>query len=203
MTATAPLEVRLELDPYVLTAIPCLLQAQIPNAWRAQPLNIRVGIFQNGVWVDSLANYTSIHMEIHPHSSGAGAALVTKTVLVAAMATPTESQWDAGTHQHATFELDSTDTNFDLTGAANDRLSFWMVFYATLTSGDTPPLGFTTPTFIESKAALSLGVLGASQPNYQVTTRQLLCVKGASGSLYPLTVDETKTIPTLTIGGAL
>ncbi|MFH0907197.1 MAG: hypothetical protein V1929_00340 [bacterium] len=201
---TAPLRLRLALDPASFTAIHCRLQLGVPKFWRGQPLDIEVGLYQYGTWVDDLSNYVAINMEIHPATNRAGTLLISKEILVASMSTPTEAQWLANTHQHATFELSSADTNFDLSGAVNNQLGFWMVFWAELTDGNTPPIGYTEPTVIESAAALSLGALGSSNPNYVVTTRQLLCVKGqTAGGVYPIIVDDSGAVPVLTVGDAL
>lgn len=184
MTQTAKFRIRLKLDPFTFDAQPCILQTVAPKLWRGVPVDIEVGIYHKGVFVDDITNYVSINMEIHPLVNRAGATLVSKQILLAAMTSITEVQWSAGTHQHAKFQLSSADTNFDLTNSTDEKLTFWLVFWADIGSSAYPTLGYTKLTVEEDAANLSLAVLGSSNPNFRVSSAMMCQIKNPGTAKY-------------------
>lgn len=184
MTQTGKFRIRLKLDPFTFTAQPCILQVEAPKLWRGVPVDIEVGIYHNGSFVTDITNYVSINMEIHPLVNRAGATLVSQQILLVSMTSITEANWLNGSAQHAKFQLTSAETNFDLTTSTDEKLTFWMVFWADIGSSAYPTLGYTKLTVEEDAANLSLAVLGSSNPNFRVTSGMLCQIHNPDTSKY-------------------
>jgi hypothetical protein len=107
----------------------------VEAVWQAAPLNFEVGLFiDEETPEDDFANVESFMLMLSRDRSEF-TAVASKTVLKAEMddETITLAEWDAGTHQHVTFEMTSADMNFPLLDA-DER--FWFSIITTLDTGD-------------------------------------------------------------------
>lgn len=171
---------RFALDDTSHAALQCRIQSQLPVIWRGTDLYIEVGFFTDSTFVDDFTNVVSITMEIHTTSPRFSAPLLTKTVLVADFDTGmTSEEWltDAADQYHARFELSNSETNFDMTNATQEKISFWMVFSVTLTTGEILTMGATVLTCEEDATESGLTALGSSNPTFRLTSGGYLQIK--------------------------
>ena len=190
--------IRLALDAADPTEVNCLLTGNPPKIWRGVDVQVEVGLFYNGVFVDDLSNLTSLTLEIHEGDDRDGAPLVQKNL--GAFSTITEEEWNtkASDKYHALFELANGDTNLDLTGGTSDQRVFWIVVHAVTTDG-TPryiTYGAANLTVVEDGAQLGLAVVTSPTPAYRLQDGELqlwnpdeetwhtLYAKGAPGAEY-------------------
>jgi len=164
-------KIRFPLNPLSHIPIACLIQARAPLIWRAQDLDVEVGIYNNTEFVGDLSAFISITMEIVPDADRTSAPLIQKIILVADMdATCDLSSWTGGTKQHAKFELSNSETNFAFAGAVQNLKKYWVAFYATLTGPIHVPLGGTTLTVEDFGANNGLPVLGSNFPMWRISS---------------------------------
>lgn len=156
-----------------------IITGAAPRLPRGNPVDIEVGFFDGvpaaGTIVDTLTNIVSTTVEIHAQRSSSSGAMVSVSVLNAALTACSWANWDAGTGYHAKFSL--TDTNFDLTGQANGERQLWMVISASLTGPKELTFGGANLTVWEDSAQLGLPVLGTTNPNWQVGTNGVFYLK--------------------------
>jgi hypothetical protein len=185
--AIARQRIRLQCDITKHEAMQCRIQGRAPLIWRGADCYVEMCIYNDEVFVDDLTNIVSVTLEVHPASPRVGPAYFTKTVLKAAMDVGvTEAEWhsDAADQQHARFTLTHDDTNLDLTGANSERLSFWLVIHATLTTGEYITLGVTSLEVEEDATQLGVPVLGSVNPTFRVTTAGYLQIKNDDTGKY-------------------
>ena len=185
--AIARQRIRLQCDIVKHEPIQCRIQGRTPLIWRGADCYVEIGIFNDDVFVDDLTNIVSVTLEVHPSAPRVGPAYFTKTILKADMDVGmTSAEWvtDAADQQHARFTLTHDDTNLDLTGGNAERLSFWMVIHATLTTGEYITLGVTSLEVEEDATQLGVPVLGSVNPTFRVTTAGYLQIKNDDTGKY-------------------
>ena len=185
--------IRLALDPLNHDPISCILQERKPIIWRGTDVDIEVGIFFDGTFVDDISNITSIILEIHNNSDRTGGALIQKTILAADMDDISSEEWisEAANKAHAVFELSNAETNFDMTGANQNKLQFWLVIHCVLTTGEYLTLGSTNLEVEEDAAQTGIPVLGTANGNFRVTSGGELQIKGkTTGKWYTAWIKE-------------
>jgi len=193
--------IRLQCDAISTDAINCLLRDTTPKVWCGVDLQIEVGLYWNGTFVDDLSNIDSLVLEIHTGSDRDSAPLVQETLSSGDLDTGmTEEEWEsnASDQAHATFTIAHGDLALDLSDADNNELDFWLVVHA-VTNDGTPRYitwGGTKLTVVEDGAQLGLAVVTAPDPAYRLNDGELqlwnpdqskwhtLYVKGASGAEY-------------------
>jgi hypothetical protein len=79
------------------------------SVWRANPLTVQVCVFK-GADIADLGNLDSLTLTGRP-SLTSGTNLFSHTVEAVDFGEPTLSTWNAGTAQHATFEVAASETN--------------------------------------------------------------------------------------------
>lgn len=179
-----------------------------PLMFTGNDVRLEIGLYKNGLWVDSAANITSLQVEIWRKSSGA---LLIDEITSSITASPTEENWLAGTAQHAVITLAADDTNFDFGGATAEPCNCEIT--ALLSSGETvtvakadfqicdtlhangSPSELPEPTYYT--AAQVNALLGGLQKNVPSSTAENLAVRGSDGNNYRLSVRVTDGIPTL------
>jgi hypothetical protein len=195
--------IRLEMNPEDHEGLNCLFQLKKPVIWRGTDVSVEIGLFNLGVFCTDISNFVNVILEIHPADDRAGAPLIQKTVLKAAMnAALTEVKWDGGLAAdcHASFTLTAADTNFDFALAMDNKIQLWLVVHAELTGSKYITLGTTILTVEEDATNSGLPVIGSSFPNFRLTGGNKIQFKNpTTGKWYTLFVDGAEGAEQLTI----
>lgn len=170
---------RFRMDPTSHTALTCIIQGRTPQIWRGVDCYVEIALFggaADATFIDDLTNITSVSLEIHTSSNRSTAALVSKTIAGGSLSALTLINWNTGgaAHYHARFELSASDTNFDMTNAQNNKLQFWLVFHAVLTSGEYITLGSTVLEVEEDAAQLGIPAVGTVNASFRVKSDGVL-----------------------------
>ena len=128
------------------------LTSQAPEIWRGNDIKIEAAFFENDALVD-VSCFDSVNLVIKDPDDLGGANIYEETVAYADInRSLVLANFTAGTDQHATFEIATSNSRFDMQGANTRKL--WLVFYALTT--DTPAkeitLGATLLTVHEDGA---------------------------------------------------
>jgi hypothetical protein len=202
--AIARQRIRLQCDITKHEMIACRIQGRAPLIWRGADCYCEIGIYNGDVFVDDFTNIVSVTLEVHPSSPRVGPAYFTETILKAAMDIGmTSAEWvsNAADQYHARFTLTHTQTQLDLTGANGEKLSFWMVIHATLTTGEYITLGATSLEVEEDATQTGIPVLGSINPTFRVTTAGYLQVKNDdTGKYHTLWVKGVEGAQQLVLG---
>jgi len=187
--------VRLAVDPVTWLNLKDVRTNLVPTIARGVDLHIQVGLFYNAAIVESVSNIDSLICEILDDLSGP--ALVTKTLAAGALETPPSlANWTAGTHQHAVFSFSNAETQFDMTGSAQNEKTFYLVIHAVTTNADALyiPLCRTSLKVVEDGAQNGLGTITSAAPAYRLNDGNLqlwnpdqskwhtIYVRGAAGA---------------------
>jgi len=187
-------------DPYralvnAVTGGPVLLP-------RNRAARFELGVFDKGIWQETLtANYSSITIEIRPVSR-IGAAEASQTVNAAAFANgPSVGGWNNRVEQHAVVDLDSGQTGLAMSGATERDL--WLVITATkLAGGNTVTLAAGTIQMIEDGGQYSGAVPVAGNPTFY-TAAQVDALLQAAMRDITLTANGYVIRPTVNDQGVL
>lgn len=111
----------------------------MPSVPRGAALVVQVGLFARNAIVADTSNLDSATLKIRAltESNGVltiGAVQASSAVAAGDIVDITEAQWNAGTHQHAEFELTSAQLNL----AAG---TYWLVLAGQTTAGETITIG--------------------------------------------------------------
>jgi hypothetical protein len=130
--------VRLAFDMLDHDEALCAIRAATARVWRGCDLQVEVGLFFDGTIIDSFTNLATLYLDIVPYDDRDGAALVSKSLVVGDLDVISGADWTGGTAAkcNALFEFTKEDMQLDMTGATENRRSFWLVCYAVTT--DTP-----------------------------------------------------------------
>lgn len=120
-----------------------------PATWRANATNIDLGSF-NGDAPNDLTGHTAITLNIRPDQT-METNLASKTIAVPASNTITQSGWDNGSEQHATFEFNTAEMNLALSGETQKK--FWLVVTALDPQGEETTLGTSWFIVVEDNNA--------------------------------------------------
>jgi hypothetical protein len=113
---------------------------------RSRDHRFELGIRDKGIWQETIAQFTSVTLEIKSTTGRTAAALVSVTI-AAPFSTVAEGEWVNRTSQHVAVDLNETQTGLSMGGS--DSKDFWLVITATNTSGRKVTLAAGTITMIE------------------------------------------------------
>ena len=102
---------------------------------QATTVQLQFGIFEDGsttTLVDDFSNLSSIICEVRLGRSGGGPRIIQSSIEIADLNSMTINQWNAGTHQHGTFTLTSTQMDQYVPASI---LECWLSIYSDLTTG--------------------------------------------------------------------
>lgn len=128
-----PTLIRLECDARELTAAVDAVGDTAISFWKAAALTIEAGFFDRTTPL-VLTDLESITLRVRGARTG-GAHLMESTVEAADFGSMTLTQWEAGTHQQATFTFDQADTNLDVLDGQTQR-ELWLVISALTSTGN-------------------------------------------------------------------
>lgn len=196
--ALARQRVRIPVDPYSHETPTCRLQNTAPKIWRGAEAYIEVGMFYDGVFVDTTTGITSLHLDILSDSDRDGSPLVQKT---SSVSTISSADWtgDTDSKYHARFALTKTDTQFDMTAAVDNILSLWFVVHALMASGDYITLGAGQIQIEEDGAQNGLSVATLS-PAFRINDGELQLWNPTASTWHTLYVTGAAGAETLAIG---
>lgn len=129
---TSARTIRLKIDLDSLDSFKDI-NGRTPVMWNGADVEFQVAFFRGNVLVDDIANYATISLAVKAMNATPDTApYMEETVSSANITTGmTLAQWNAGTHQHASFRFSAAESTLPLAGAA--AVNFWMVVYGTLT----------------------------------------------------------------------
>jgi len=143
----------------------------------------------DGTLVD-ISTLIDLTLEIYENSTAATQVSAPITLPSASFNTAlTLSQWNLGTHQHATFNLTSAQTNIP---AETRQLTVWAVIYGTLSDGGRRTFGAGTLTILNGNAGGD-PPLEALPPLYPTLSQ--------FAALYPPSVATLTTARTISLTG--
>jgi hypothetical protein len=177
--------IRLEGDPRNWLRKPCKLTTTLPTCGRGVNVQVELGMFMNGVIVDTFTNIQTVFLQINQTRGGAPL-FAPLEVAVGALTACTQEQWTAGTGKHAVFSLGYALTQIDLSGGNLDQAEVWLVIHALSTAGVRYPLVTTPLTIVEDGAQNDLAVAVPQPPSFRVSDGDL--------QLYNPTTEQWHTI---------
>lgn len=184
-------------------AVTDVLTNAAPAFWQASDLQVEVGVFHDGAWVDTWTNIASVTLAIKAPDaleSGALAEVTVSTGDPEFNASATHSGWAAGTEQHVVFNLTKEETSIELAGAASRDL----ILYIWLTTNDaTPkriPLLRTAVTMLDSGWG-DVGAIAITPPGARVRDNRLELLDPDTQRYYSVVIREVNGVPTLSIEG--
>jgi len=131
---------------------------------RGDSYALELGLFEaDGSTPADLENVISLYIEFYNYE-GASDQLVDSVLVKASNLnlTMSKAQWDAGTHQSATFALTSDQTEIAFSGEARVRM-IWGVVYGLLWDGDRRTYGAGHVMVRRGNASGSMGVLSGDE----------------------------------------
>jgi hypothetical protein len=159
---------RFKFDGYSKEPANDLITQARPWIWRGTDVAIEVGLFENGVNIDSVDNIDSLHLDILPGDAARDSEpLITKT------ATPgVIGDWeDQGETYNAVFLLTKSDTQVDLDDAVQNAETFWLVCH--IVTNDTPSryltYGGADLDIVEDGAQNDVAASSGSRPSSPIT----------------------------------
>jgi len=142
--------IRLALDMTSRTSVVDANTADAPEVWRGTDLDVQLGLFNGtpatGTWLDSVANITSITLEIKDNANRAALAFVTETITAADLdAGASYADWASDDDEHGSITLSDDDLGLPAG-------EYWLVISAILTDGTVLTLGTCVLTISEDGA---------------------------------------------------
>jgi len=191
--ALARHRLRLQCDAISTDELTCLLRAEAPKIWRGVDLQVEVALYWNGTFIDDLSNIASLTCEIHEGGDRDGAPLVQKNLAPGDLDTGmTEEEWLtlAEDQRHAEFDFSAADLNFDMTDAADNELTFWLVVHGVTTGGDYITWGGCNLTVVEDGAQLGLAVVTSPTPAYRLQDGELQLADPDTGLFHTIYIKN-------------
>lgn len=175
--------------------------------WQAEDVQVEVGIFSSGVFVDTLTNFTSVTLELKDSNNLLGAPLLTQTITTTAGANgqvltygTTSANWIAGSTQPALFVFSSADTNIELQGYPLKNF----VIYLWGTTNDSPsrriPLGSGLIQLLDSGYG-DVGSIIILPPGARMSGGKLQVICPDNSKYYDCVVRLQNGSPTLSSEG--
>lgn len=129
------------------------LTSGTPVVWRGASWRFDVACFLGDTLV-GVAGLSSLTLEIKPLATPAGSALISQTISDAQIDNDTTlATWEAGTAQHAYFEIPRADTNLILTASAD----FFLTIYGLTTDNPAKRVVIGVTTLRVEEAGISSG----------------------------------------------
>lgn len=165
--------IRLSVDPYSHDALTCRLQGSVPKIWRGTDTYIEIGMYLDGVFVDTSTGISAINVDILPANDRDAAPLLQKTD--ASIDTISEADWTGNTASkyHARVALSRSETQFDMTNAVDNILSLWIVIHALMATGEYITLGAGQLLVEEDGAQNGLSAITAAVPAARLSDGEL------------------------------
>jgi hypothetical protein len=164
---------------------------------RGKAYSIELGIFDKGVWQESIGQFASVTMQVRP--TRVGAAIIDKTVLIVSTAVA-ESSWNDRTAQHAVITLTGAQTNA-LTVPAPYTLGVWVSIFATTTGGEIVTLASGDMTAVEDGSNFTAATPIAGDPTYLTAAQTIAAIESAVGSGREIRAGLWIVIPTVDSDG--
>lgn len=180
--------VRIACDPLSHDGLTCRLQGSTPKVWRGTDVDIEVGLYWDGAFVDTLTGITSLHLDILPGSDRDGAPLL--QAADASLDTISEVEWTGNTASkfHGKFSLTRAQTQFDMTDAADNVLSLWMVVHALMATGAYITVGAGQLLVEEDGAQNGLAVVTSPSPAARLVDGELQLLNADTGTWHTVVV---------------
>ena len=170
-TSLARDRVRLQFDPVSHSAASCRLRGNSPSVWRGADLQVEVALYFGGTILDSFTNIAALYLDILPGDDRDGAPLISKASS-AAPAAVTEADWllNDPTKYAALFEFSKTEMQVDMTGASDNKRTFWLVCHAVTTDATPRYITYGAAQLVveEDGAQNGLSVVGPMAQNWRI-----------------------------------
>jgi hypothetical protein len=197
--------IRLQVDATKKGAVVDQITGSDPWSWRGVFVQVEIGIFQAGVFADSISNIDKIYLLAALNTKRSTVRYWQKEIDSAEMnATLTASEWATkdSDKAHATFDLSAADTNFDFTYATDNVLGIWLVTHIKLKTTARPiTLGGASWSVQEDSVDDSIPVTGMTPQGIVVTSDFRCLVRNrTSGKYHEMELDGPADNPSPIFG---
>lgn len=196
---------RFKADSGIHNPVVNILTGAQPVIWRGTNVQIEVGIFTGGVFVDTFTNIDQIVLEIHTSGTRNSVPLLQKILPATSITTTlTEVQWNTGSLYHAVFELDDSETQFEFdSNAQYNSQKFWLAIEAiTKTDAYHITLCGCELTVEEDGLNNGLSVVTSSDPAYRLNNGELQLWNPNQSAWHSIFINGTAGNETIAIGPA-
>ena len=159
-----------------------LLTLRTPVFPVSKACRVDIGIFDNGIFQSSVAQFDSVTFELMAYATRTGARLVSKTVSAASFNVVSENEWDDIGSQHATFEM--TSIEMSVFTVANFEQALWLAITA-LAGAEPVTLLAGAATAIEDGGVYSgASAPAAGDPAYLTGAQTIAAIAARSSQKY-------------------